>query len=135
MTAKHILKKIIMEKTLHKRTNFRWNIITVFLVLVVFTSCAAKKQYSIGEEFNIVLEGEGNGGFDWNMEKIDGISVVESTDIGIKKENGFSEFSKVYTLRGNSKGIYHLKFKKIRSFQPELLLDKHIQIIKIQIKK
>lgn len=116
--------------------NLKRNIFIIFCTLMMLTSCSvSKRQYTIGEEFNVDLEGEGNGGFDWNMEEIHGISLVGSTRKGTKKDNGFYEFSKVFTLKGTSIGTYDIKFKKIRSFQPELILDEHIKIIKIKIKK
>lgn len=103
--------------------------------LFLMTSCAVQKKYGIGEEFQIPLEGEGDGGFSWSMEENPAIEVVDSLSIGKEKDNGMYEFSKVYVLKGNFQGSHTLKFKKIRSFQPELILDEHIKEITVKIKK
>lgn len=109
--------------------------VILWVLLSFSTSCSSTKSYSQGEEFKITLSGEGDGGFRWNMEKIPEIHVVDSSNLGKEKENGLYEYYKVYTLKGLQKGVYSLNFKKIRSFQPNLILDEHRKQVTIRIKK
>lgn len=126
-------KRTILEKTLP--SIMKNHCILILLFLWSFTSCTSAKSYSRGEEFKITLDGEGDGGFRWNMEKIPEIQVVDSTNLGKEKENGLYEYYKVYTLKGMEQGTYSLNFIKIRSFQPNLILDEHRKQITVKIKK
>ncbi|MCL6265064.1 protease inhibitor I42 family protein [Flagellimonas myxillae] len=109
--------------------------IVLWILIFSSVSCKSTQSYSLGEEFKISLEGEGDGGFGWNMEKIPEIQIVDSTNLGKEKENGLYQYSKVYTLKGLSRGTYSLRFNKIRSFQPNLILDENRKQIEIKIKK
>ncbi len=99
------------------------------------SSCSTTKAYALGEEFTIALEGEGNGGFVWNYEKIPQIQTVDSLKTETQKANGFFEYRKSYTFKGTQKGTYKIRFIKRRPFEPELVLEHHIKDVIIKIKR
>ena len=135
MTGKLTRKKIIMEKILH-RTMYWKRLSPIFLfILVACISCTSTKKLAVGEEFKIVLEGEGDGGFSWRYVENPEIVLTDTLKIDKEKENGLFEYSKVFVFKSLKSGLYKLKFKKVRSFDPDLILEGHLKEITVNIKK
>lgn len=107
----------------------------IAITLLVVASCASDKKYIQNQEFEIPLEKHGQGGFQWSYQPIDGIIVVDSFETNKENESGFSEYTKHYKLKAKKRGNYTLKFIKIRSFEPDMILDENIKEIKVKIKK
>ena len=135
MTGKRTPKKIIMEKILHRAMDWKRSYPIFFLILVACASCTSTKKLAVGEEFKIVLEGEGDGGFSWQFVENPEIDLIDSLKIDKEKENGLSEYAKVFVLKSLKSGSYKLQFKKIRSFDPDLILEGHLKEIMVNIKK
>ena len=124
-----------MEKILHRVKNGNRLYVIFFLILVVSVSCKSTKKLAVGEEFKIVLEGEGDGGFSWKFVENPEIVIIDSLKIDKEKENGLSEYSKVFVLKSLKSGSYKLQFKKTRSFDPDLILEGNLKEITVNIKK
>jgi|GEM_PF-1257926 len=135
MTGKRTRKKIIMEKILHRAMDWKRLFPLFLLMLTACVSCTSTKKLTVGEEFKIVLEGEGDGGFSWQFVENPEIVLTDSLKIDKEKENGLSEYSKVFVLKSLKSGSYILQFKKIRSFDPDLILEGHLKEITVNIKK
>jgi predicted secreted protein len=107
----------------------------IALLGLSLTSCAVDKKIAVGETFEIPLENHGQGGFKWTVKDMEDIIVVDSFETDKENESGFSESTKHYKLKGMKKGTYTLEFVKVRSFQPDLILDENIKKVKVRIKK
>ncbi|MEO0570213.1 MAG: protease inhibitor I42 family protein [Bacteroidota bacterium] len=106
------------------------------LVLILCsTSCAVDKKVVVDEVFEIPLEDHGQGGFQWTYNDLKEVIVVDSFETNTENSTGFSTYTKHYKLKGIKKGTYTLEFLKVRSFQPDLILDENIKKIKVRIKK
>ena len=124
-----------MEKILHRTMDWK-RLFFIFLCgLVACISCTSTKKLDVGEEFRIVLEGEGDGGFSWRYVENPEIVLTKTFKIDKEKENGLSEYSKVFVFKSIKSGSYNLQFKKIRSFDPDLILEGHLKEITVNIKK
>ena len=105
------------------------------LVLIFCTiSCAVDKKVAVNQVFEIPLEDHGQGGFQWTFKDLENVIVVDSFETNTENASGFSSYTKHYKLKGTKKGIYTLEFLKVRSFQPDLILDENIKKIKVRIK-
>lgn len=133
--GKRTQKMIVMEKILHSLRNCKKFLALFFLCLIGCVSSNATNYYTLGKEFKIVLDGEGDGGFSWQLIEDSEIILIDTLEVDREKENGLFEYSKVFILKSLKPGVFKLKFKKARSFQPELILEEHLKEITVEIKK
>ncbi len=108
----------------------------ILLLILIQVSCATSdKVVRAGDTFEVALEQEGEGGFEWTYKPTEGIIAIDTFKTNIELPSGFSEYTKHFKFRGEKKGKYALEFVKIRSFQPELILDGNVKEIVVRIKK
>lgn len=112
----------------------RITIHSIIALSLSFTSCVVDKKAVAHDVFEISLDDHGQGGFQWTFKKMENIIVVDSFETDKENSSGFSEYTKHYKLKGTKKGTYTLEFLKVRSFQPDLILDENIKKIKVRIK-
>jgi len=131
------VKRIILVKILifkkSKMTN-KILVCCIALMALILGSCAVEKKATVGDVFQIPLEDHGQGGFKWTFKAMEDIIIVDSFETDTENASGFSEYTKHYKLKGVKKGTYKLEFIKVRSFQPDLILDENIKKIKVRIK-
>jgi len=108
--------------------------ILVLLAAGFFASCAT--GYEKGNQFEISLERNGIGGYQWEYVPTQGVALVDSTETLVTNNNTLSEYTKTYTLQGVNKGNYELVFRKKRSFEPDSLIpEENYRTIKVRILK
>ena len=110
-------------------------IILSIISLLSLQSCKIAKTYKVNEEFEIELEKEGVGGYQWQYISIPEVIIVDSTEIKITEEYKLAIYEKKYLLKGIKKGCYKLEFHHLRSFEKfDTVPKKHIKVIKVRIK-
>lgn len=108
--------------------------VIILLIAASFASCAT--GYEKGNQFEISLERNGIGGYQWEYVPIQGVSLVDSTETLVTNSDMLGEYTKTYTLEGVNKGNYELVFRKKRSFEPDSLIpEENYRTIKVRILK
>lgn len=116
------------------------SLITILLGAVLISSCAT--GYRIDEKFDVNLDNNGIGGYEWEYVSIPEVIAMDSTEIrdSIKEpatgKPTFSTYTKNYTMAGKKAGKYELVFRKKRSFEPDSLIpEKNYKKLKVRILK
>ena len=106
----------------------------VYLVCCIcFFSC--RTTYQVDEPFEVPLEKQGLGGYQWEYLRIPEVVIVDSLDQLHKKENGFHEYTRIYKMKGLARGCYNLRFVKKRSFESrDNIGSENTRNIKIRIR-
>tara|TARA_R110002126_G_scaffold27040_2_gene91051 strand:+ start:5277 stop:5630 length:354 start_codon:yes stop_codon:yes gene_type:complete len=113
-------------------------ILIAFLVSISFQSCKVIQRYKVDEEFNIELEKEGDGGYQWDFLEIPGVKEVKTSKKKIAAEEGklLVSYNKIFSLKGVLPGTYNLEFRFLRSFEKlDTIPAENKKIIKVKIKK
>lgn len=106
------------------------------ITLLLLQSCKTVKTHKVNEEFEITLENEGVGGYQWHYKNIPEIIMIDSSVVTIEEKGKLAQYEKVYKLKGIKKGCFKLEFHHLRSFEKfDTVPKEHIKIIKIKIKK
>lgn len=106
-------------------------------ITLLCQSCKIKQRYHVNEEFNIELEKEGDGGYQWGYVAIPEVKQLNSSKKKIVEEGKLlASYHKVFSLKGVKPGVYKLEFQFLRSFEKLDTIPKdQIKIIKVKIKK
>lgn len=113
------------------------NIFVLSIILAVAYSCSQQQNfYKVGETFQIQLEREAAGGYQWNMKPDSLVSIVKETSVSRHNDStNLEEYIKVYELKPEKPGTTELQFYQKRSFEPDSLVTKDQYFYKkIQIK-
>ena len=112
------------------------NSFLILFTIALLHSCGTIQSYKIGELFEIELDKEGVGGYEWNYIAIPEVVTVDSSVVTIPVENKLAINKKRFKLKGIKKGIYQIEFHHLRSFEKfDTIPKEHIKIFKIKIKK
>lgn len=108
----------------------------IILVSIYSCKCLSRDGHAVAEEFEIVLDGEGDGGFQWYYKEIPEVIKVDSTIITISEEGKLNRYQKKFILKGVEKGNYELEFYQQQSFNIlDTIPEEYIKRIKVKIKK
>ncbi len=112
------------------------NIMIISLMVVLLQSCSSIQTYKINEPFNITLENEGIGGYQWHYMAIPEVEKIDSTTTTISEDKKLDAYIRNFELKGIKKGKYVLEFQRLRAFENlDTIPDNQIKKIKIKIKE
>lgn len=111
------------------------NIMIISLLVVLFQSCSTIQTYKLNENFDITLNNEAVGGFQWHYKEIPQVVKLDSATITISEDGKLNSYKKKFTLKGIEKGKYELLFFQQQSFNVlDSIPEEYIKRIKIRIK-
>lgn len=107
----------------------------IYALICSISLLSCRTTYHVDEFFDVSLDKQGLGGYQWEYIGIPEVVVVESLDQAHKNENGFHEYTRIYKMKALKKGCYNLKFIKKRSFeQRDSINNENIKNIKVRIR-
>lgn len=106
------------------------------LLVSLIQSCSSIQTYKINEPFDITLDNEAVGGFQWHYKAIPEVEKIDSTTITIEEEGKFSYYKKRFNLKGVKEGKYELVFFQQQPFNVlDSIPEEYIKKFKVKIKK
>lgn len=110
-------------------------LIILSLLVGLLQSCSTVKTYKLNTAFDIILDNEAAGGFQWHYKETPQVVKVDSVTITISDEGKLNSYKKRFTLKGVEKGRYELFFFQQQPFNIlDSIPEEYIKRIKIRIK-